>query len=54
MGMVGGGQGAFIGAVHRVAAILDQQVELVSGCFSQDYENTRTTGRELYLDEARC
>ena len=54
MGMVGGGQGAFIGGVHRMAASLDQQVELVAGCFSQDFENTRTTGKELYLDEARC
>ncbi len=54
MGMVGGGQGAFIGAVHRMAAVLDQQVELVAGCFSRDPENTRTTGRQLYLDPARC
>ncbi|MFN3326885.1 MAG: Gfo/Idh/MocA family oxidoreductase [Bryobacteraceae bacterium] len=54
MGMVGGGQGAFIGAVHRIAATLDQQVELVAGCFSRDYENTKETGRQLYLDPARC
>jgi predicted dehydrogenase len=54
MGMVGGGQGAFIGAVHRMAATLDQQVELVSGCFSRDPANTRETGRRLYLDPARC
>jgi hypothetical protein len=33
MGMVGGGEGAFIGAVHRIAATLDQQAELVAGCF---------------------
>ena len=38
MGMVGGGQGAFIGGVHRIAATLDQQVEVVAGCFSQSYE----------------
>lgn len=54
MGMVGGGQGAFIGGVHRIVATLDQQVELVAGCFSRDYENTRITGEHLYLDPARC
>ena len=54
MGMVGGGQGAFIGGVHRIAATLDQQVELVAGCFSRDPENTRVTGEQLYLDPARC
>ena len=54
MGMVGGGQGAFIGGVHRMAATLDQQVELVAGCFSQSYENTKVTGTQLYLDPARC
>jgi len=54
MGMVGGGQGAFIGGVHRIAATLDQQVELIAGCFSQDPENTRITGRELYIDPARA
>ena len=54
MGMVGGGQGAFIGAVHRMAATLDQQVELTAGCFSRDPENTRFTGAQLYLDPARC
>ncbi|MCS7259391.1 MAG: Gfo/Idh/MocA family oxidoreductase [Anaerolineae bacterium] len=53
-GMVGGGQGAFIGAVHRIAATLDQQAELVAGCFSRDPENTRITGEKLYLDPARC
>jgi predicted dehydrogenase len=54
MGMVGGGQGAFIGGVHRIAATLDQQVKLVAGCFSQNPENTRLTGAQLYLDPARC
>ena len=53
MGMVGGGQGAFIGAVHRLAAQLDQEVELVAGVFSRDPENTRTTGRQLHLDPGR-
>ena len=54
MGMVGGGQGAFIGAVHRTVAALDGHVELVAGCFSRDPENTRVTGRQLYLDDSRC
>ena len=45
MGMVGGGEGAFIGGVHRMAAALDQQIEMVAGCFSRDPENTRQTGR---------
>jgi predicted dehydrogenase len=54
MGMVGGGQGAFIGGVHRMVAALDGQVELVAGSFSQDPENTKLTGRQLYLDPARC
>src|SRR3990172_4879201 len=54
MGMVGGGQGAFIGGVHRIAATLDQQVELVAGCFSRSFENTKQTGEQLYLDPARC
>lgn len=54
MGMVGGGQGAFIGGVHRMAAALDGQIELVAGCFSRDYENTKQTGKELYLEQDRC
>ena len=53
MGMVGGGQGAFIGAVHRMVATLDQQVELVAGVFSRDADNNRTTGTELYLSPDR-
>lgn len=54
MGMVGGGQGAFIGGVHRMAAALGQQMELVAGSFSRDPANTRETGRRLHLDPARC
>ena len=54
MGMVGGGQGAFIGGVHRIAAAIDQQIELVAGCFSRDPKNTRQTGHELYLNPGRC
>jgi predicted dehydrogenase len=54
MDMVGGGQGAFIGGVHRFAAALGQQIDFVAGCFSRDPENTRETGRQLHLDPARC
>ena len=54
MGMVGGGQGAFIGWVHRMAAAMDQQVDFIAGCFSRDFENTKTTGEQLYLDPTRC
>jgi len=53
MGMVGGGQGAFIGWVHRMAANLDGQIDFTAGCFSRDPENTRITGRQLYLDPSR-
>lgn len=52
-GMVGGGQGSFIGGAHRRAINLDGQAELVAGAFSRDFENTRQTGRELYLKEER-
>lgn len=53
-GMVGGGQGAFIGGVHRIVAVMDGQAELVAGCFSRDPQNTKITGQQLYLDPARC
>ncbi|HIA28635.1 MAG TPA: Gfo/Idh/MocA family oxidoreductase [Planctomycetes bacterium] len=52
--MIGGGQGAFIGAVHRIALRTDDHFELVAGCFSQDPENTRVTGEELSIDPERC
>jgi predicted dehydrogenase len=54
MGMVGGGPGAFIGAVHRLCAAMDGQIELVAGCFSQSHEKTKQTGAELYLNPERC
>ncbi len=52
-GMVGGGQGAFIGDVHRLAARLDGKLELVCGVFSRDHENSLATGRDLGLDASR-
>ena len=52
-GMVGGGPGAFIGGVHRKAAALDGEIELVAGAFSSDPEKSREQGAELFLDPAR-
>lgn len=54
MGMVGGGQGAFIGAVHRMAANLDGQIELVCGAFSSNAERSITSGKALFLPTERC
>lgn len=54
MGMVGGGEGAFIGYIHRLAARLDGQIDLVCGAFSRDADNCRKTGRSLGLDPSRC
>ena len=53
MGMVGGGQGAFIGGVHRMAATLDNQIELVCGAFSSDPARSKASGREWFLPEGR-
>lgn len=47
LGMVGGGQGAFIGAVHRTAARMDGEYELVAGAFSSDPERARSSGEQL-------
>ena len=49
MGMVGGGRGAFIGNVHRMAANLDGKIELVAGCFSSDPEKSRLSGEDFFL-----
>ena len=53
MGMVGGGEGAFIGAVHRLAAALDAEIELVCGAFSADPERSARSGAQLGLPEER-
>lgn len=53
MGMVGGGSDAFIGAIHRRAAFMDNQIELVCGCFSVDPEISRSSGRSYFLPEDR-
>lgn len=53
MGMVGGGPGAFIGAVHRMAAALDGEIELVCGAFSSRPEKSKAAGENLYLPSDR-
>ena len=53
LGMVGGGQGAFIGAVHRIAARMDDHYELVAGALSSDPKRARASGRELGLEPDR-
>ena len=51
--MVGGGEGAFIGGVHRIALRLDGYYELVAGCFSSNFDNSKKTGINLGLVEER-
>lgn len=53
-GMIGGGRGGFIGAVHRIAAQMDAQAELVAGAFSSDPKRSRASGRDFYLDPTRA
>lgn len=52
-GMVGGGSDAFIGAIHRRAAFMDNQIELVCGCFSVDPEISKSSGLSYFLPEDR-
>jgi predicted dehydrogenase len=52
--MVGGGQGAFIGAVHRIAARLDDRYELVAGAFSSDAARGQASGAALHVAPERC
>ena len=51
--MIGGGRGAFIGSVHRIAAIMDGQAELVAGAFSSDPQRSADSGADFFLDPAR-
>ena len=53
LGMVGGGRDAFIGAVHRIASRIDDQYELVAGCFSSNAEKSKASGADLGIDPAR-
>ena len=55
MAMIGGGEGAFIGPIHRMAAELDGAIELVCGVFASDPERSRRSGRSIYgLPASRC
>src|SRR5205809_2771642 len=53
-GMIGGGRGAFIGAVHRIAARMDGQAELVAGAFSSDPERSRASAADLFVAPERA
>jgi predicted dehydrogenase len=53
LGMVGGGTGAFIGAVHRIAARIDDQFDLIAGALSSSPEKAAASGRDLGLDPSR-
>ncbi|MVN91729.1 gfo/Idh/MocA family oxidoreductase [Mucilaginibacter sp. HME9299] len=52
--MIGGGQGAFIGAVHRIASRIDDEYELVCGAFSSNAERSKASGIVLGIDEGRA
>lgn len=53
MGMIGGGRGAFIGAVHRIAALMDGHIELVCGALSSDPAKAKLSGADWYLPDDR-
>ncbi len=53
MGMVGGGTDAFIGAIHRLAALMDNHIELVCGCFSVNPEISKSSGKAYFLPDDR-
>ncbi|MFC4312068.1 Gfo/Idh/MocA family protein [Steroidobacter flavus] len=53
MGMIGGGPGSFIGRIHRMAAELDGDIQLVCGAFSSDPEKSKAAGAAMHLDPAR-
>ena len=54
LGMVGGGPGAFIGAVHRIAARLDDHFELVAAALSSDPERSRSAALDLHIAPERA
>lgn len=53
MGMIGGGGNAMIGPVHLRAALMENDIELVCGCFSRNYQTSLTTGKAWHLPEGR-
>ncbi len=54
LGMVGGGQGSFIGAVHRIASRIDDRYELVAGALTSDPERSKISAEELHIDPDRA
>lgn len=54
MGMIGGGPGAFIGPIHRIAAEMDREIELVAGAFSSDAGRSRDAGQSYRIDVERA
>ena len=54
MGMIGGGRGAFIGSVHRMAAAMDGQIELVCGAFSSSSEKSKASAKDLNISADRA
>lgn len=54
MGMIGGGRDAFIGGIHRLAAALDSEIELVCGAFSSTPEKSKASGEDLMISPDRC
>lgn len=54
LGMVGGGRDAFIGAVHRIAARIDNHFDLVAGCFSSSAEKSKASAADLGVDASRA
>lgn len=54
MGMIGGGPGSFIGPIHRIAAELDREIELVAGAFSSDAGRSKEAGESYRIDPARA
>ncbi|WP_066681931.1 Gfo/Idh/MocA family protein [Sphingomonas sp. CCH9-E2] len=54
MGMIGGGPGAFIGPIHRIAAELDREIELVAGVFSSDPDRSRAAAADYRIDPERA
>ena len=53
LGMIGGGQGAFIGAVHRIASRIDDRYELVAGCLSSSADKALLSAKEIGIDSSR-
>jgi predicted dehydrogenase len=54
MGLIGGGPGSFIGPVHRLAAEMDREIELVAGAFSSSAEKSKAAGESYRIDPARA